>query len=100
MVRNNDSNKWNLRDFLETIQKKSHVSESELMINHPPRNLHPTATSYTGATNNPSKSNAVSQYLCAFCKGSYSSIDCEVITDRQAHKGFVAQKNLCFNCLD
>ena len=69
------------------------------MTNHPPQNVHPKATFHTGTTNNPSQPNVASQCLYAFCKGSHSPTKCEVITNRQAHKEFVVQKNFCFNCL-
>ena len=101
MVRDHDRNEWNLRDLQEAIRKEVRVFESELVTSHPPQNLHPTATFHTGATNNPSQPNAASQRscTCAFCKGSHSPTKCEVITNRQARKEFVVQKNLCFNCL-
>ena len=99
MVRDHDRNEWNLRDLQEAIRKEVRVFESELATSQPPQNLHPTATFHTGATNNPSQPNTVSQRSCAFCKGSHSPTKCEVITDRQARKEFVVQKNLCFNCL-
>ena len=97
MVR--DRNEWNLRDLQEAIRKEVRVFESELVTSHPPQNLHPTGTFHTGTTNNPSQPNAASQRSCAFCKGSYFPTKCEVISDRQARKEIVVQKNLFFNYL-
>ena len=96
MVRDHDSNEWTLRDLQEAIRKEVRVFESELVTSHHPQSLHPTAAFHAGATNQP---NAANQCSCAFCKGSHSPTHCDVITDKQARKEFVTQKNLCFNCL-
>ena len=65
MVRDHDSNEWNLRDLQEVIHKEVRVVESELVTSHPPQNLHPTATFHTGAANNPAETNVASQLSCA-----------------------------------
>ena len=49
MVREHDSNEWNLSDIQEAIRKEVRVFESELVTSHLPQNLHPTATFHTGA---------------------------------------------------
>ena len=96
MVRDHNSNEWTLRDLQEAIRKEVRVFESELVTSHHPQSLHPTAAFHAGATNQP---NAANQRSCAFCKGSHSPTHCDVITDKQARKEFVTQRNLCFNCL-
>lgn len=100
MVREHDSNEWNLNDLQEAIRKEVRVFESEFTTNHFPQSLHPTATFHAGAraNTNPSKPNS-NQRTCAFCKGSHPPIDCKVVVDSKARKDLVAQRNLCFNCL-
>ena len=102
MVREHDSNEWNLRDLQEAIRKEVSVFESELVTSHLPQSLHPTAAFHTGTTKppiTPSQPNTTNRRSCIFCKGSHYPTDCEVITDGQARKEFVTQKNLWFNCL-
>ena len=98
MVRDHDSNGWNLRHHQEAIRKEIYGFESALVTSHPPQNLHPTLTFHTGATNNPSQPNAASQHSCAFAKD---------LTPLQTVKGSpivkpvknLWHKNFCFNCL-
>ena len=93
--------KLNLTDLQEAVRKEICVLESELINGHLHQSLHPTAAFYTSTTKvtTSSQPSLTSQRSCVFCKGSHSPKDCKVITNSQARKEFVKQRNLCFNCL-
>ena len=100
IVREYDSNEWNLNDLQQAIRKEVRVFESEFVTNPLSQTPHPTATFHAGARANTNPSQpSTNQRTCAFCKGTHSPIDCKVIVDAKARKDLVAQKNLCFNCL-
>ena len=84
MMREHDSNEWNLNDFQEAMHKEVRVFEAKVMNSHLSQSFHPTTAFYTGtskATNTPLQANVPGQQMCAFCKGSYFLADSQALKD-------------------
>ena len=87
MVREHDSNEWNLNDLQEAIRKEVRVFESEFVTNHLSQTPHPTATFHAGARANTNPSQpSTNQRICTFCKGAHSPIECKVVVDAKARR--------------
>ena len=91
---------WNLSKVLESFRAEVTAREQvqlmnppNMFMNRPKPNFGPqpaTASTVFSSNRNPT---------CTYCKGGYSSNNCQVVTSISARKEFLKVKGRCFNCL-
>ena len=98
LAREHGNLEWTINELRDSIAREIRVLEAGLCVPPSPAEDHlrppiVTASFHTGATYQLKKSK------CIFCKGTHSSIKCDVISDQPKRMEIVKQERLCYNCL-
>ena len=98
LAREHGNLEWTINELRDSIAREIRVLEAGLCVPPSPAEDHlrppiVTASFHTGATYQLKKPK------CIFCKGTHSSIKCDVISDQPKRMEIVKQERLCYNCL-
>ena len=102
VARDHPAFEWSIDELREAILKEIRVFEAGVHITPHPITDPPsmTATFYAGAPPPHHKINRGSRdRACVYCKGTYSTTNCTVITDHHKRLDYIKKEGLCFNCL-
>lgn len=100
MARDHATTAWTIEELQAAIMKELRVFEVGQQTSTLTNQLAvPTAAFYTSANKKTGHRDANSKPICAYCKGTHSTINCDVHKDVSSRIEVIKKRHLCFNCL-
>ncbi|VDI18657.1 Hypothetical predicted protein [Mytilus galloprovincialis] len=96
MVRAHGGDHWNLPSLRQAIQHEITIKEAVKP------NYTPTSAFFTGTNRNYANQKGkrdITKKPCIFCQGVHAPLACKTVTEIEARKRIVKEKQACFNCL-
>ncbi|XP_063446844.1 uncharacterized protein LOC134726374 [Mytilus trossulus] len=104
MVRALGGDHWNLPSLRQAIQHEITIKEADQSVNGDDiePNYTPTSAFFTGTNRNYANQKGkryITKKPCIFCQRVHAPLACKTVTEIEARKRIVKEKQTCFNCL-
>ncbi|XP_063447979.1 uncharacterized protein LOC134727528 [Mytilus trossulus] len=104
MVRAHGGDHWNLPSLRQAIQHEITIKEAGQSVNGDDMepNYTPTSAFFMGTNRNYANQKGkrdITKKPCIFCQGVHAPLACKTVTEIEARKRIVKEKQACFNCL-